>query len=220
MVASAFFFIGCKKENPESLFSTDKEVYNMKQSIQFNNQSENGLAYHWDFGDGETSILTNPGHTYNASGEYLVTLQVTGAKKTIASEFSKKVKVVELSNSLIEPDHIFANTTWVCDSTTNIHLDCSGATTDNSTTNVNNSMIFNDNNTVLILNGNFGNICDYDILNDTTIGFYENPYYRTMSFSITGDRLMLTSSNYNPCMVNSSISGLFGSLLINHFYKE
>ncbi|MEA3343538.1 MAG: PKD domain-containing protein [archaeon] len=35
-------------------------------------------AYNWNFGDGETSNIRNPTHIYSASGEYPVTLTVTG----------------------------------------------------------------------------------------------------------------------------------------------
>ncbi|MFN5223506.1 MAG: PKD domain-containing protein [Bacteroidota bacterium] len=35
-------------------------------------------TYYWDFGDGFTSTLPNPTHTYAQQGTYLITLQVTG----------------------------------------------------------------------------------------------------------------------------------------------
>jgi PKD repeat protein len=37
------------------------------------------LAHHWDFGDGGTSTLPNPSHTYVATGTYTVTLVVSNA---------------------------------------------------------------------------------------------------------------------------------------------
>ena len=44
-----------------------------------NNTSENGLTYHWDFGDGTTSNEENPGtHLYSGTGVYAITLTVTG----------------------------------------------------------------------------------------------------------------------------------------------
>lgn len=36
-----------------------------------------GATYHWDFGDGDTSIVQNPVHTYAQNGIYLVLLTVT-----------------------------------------------------------------------------------------------------------------------------------------------
>lgn len=37
------------------------------------------MTYHWDFGDGSTSSVTNPVHTYAEPGFYTVTLTVTNA---------------------------------------------------------------------------------------------------------------------------------------------
>ena len=38
-----------------------------------------GLTYSWDFGDGNTSNLQNPTHTYALAGSYMATLVTTGA---------------------------------------------------------------------------------------------------------------------------------------------
>ncbi len=46
--------------------------------VTFTNASQNATAYLWDFGDGITSTLENPVHTYAAAGTYTVTLMVTG----------------------------------------------------------------------------------------------------------------------------------------------
>lgn len=45
----------------------------------FTNNSVNGLTYHWNFGDGDTSNLANPTHTYHSDGTYTVTLITTSA---------------------------------------------------------------------------------------------------------------------------------------------
>ncbi len=42
--------------------------------VSFTNQSIGALTYQWSFGDGDTSVLTNPAHEYNATGTYKVTL--------------------------------------------------------------------------------------------------------------------------------------------------
>jgi len=48
-------------------------------TVQFLNQSYNSDSYLWDFGDGSpTSTQKDPIHTYNANGQYTVTLTVSG----------------------------------------------------------------------------------------------------------------------------------------------
>lgn len=47
-------------------------------TVQFNNQSSNGGTYSWNFGDGGTSTLTNPSHTYTTFGTYNVYLNANG----------------------------------------------------------------------------------------------------------------------------------------------
>ncbi len=43
-----------------------------------NNACTQVLQYHWNFGDGSTSSLQNPGHTYAANGSYTICLTVEG----------------------------------------------------------------------------------------------------------------------------------------------
>jgi PKD repeat protein len=47
-------------------------------SVSFTNMSEGGTAYLWRFGDGATSIETNPTHIYAQPGAYTVKLQASG----------------------------------------------------------------------------------------------------------------------------------------------
>ncbi|MDP2387734.1 MAG: PKD domain-containing protein [Bacteroidota bacterium] len=44
--------------------------------------SGGGAVFNWNFGDGNSSPLQNPGHSYNASGTYTVTLTVSNAAGT------------------------------------------------------------------------------------------------------------------------------------------
>jgi gliding motility-associated-like protein len=48
-------------------------------TVNFNDISVGATAWNWNFGDGGTSTLQNPAHTYTALGNYNVTLVVTGA---------------------------------------------------------------------------------------------------------------------------------------------
>lgn len=48
-------------------------------TIYFNNTTTGATSYQWNFGDGNTSILENPDHTYATPMAYLVTLVATNA---------------------------------------------------------------------------------------------------------------------------------------------
>ena len=47
--------------------------------VSFEGPASNVSSYAWDFGDGSTSTLNNPVHTYAEAGEYTVTLTVSNA---------------------------------------------------------------------------------------------------------------------------------------------
>lgn len=79
-------------------------------TYDFINNSVNGDNYLWDFGDGNTSILNNPSHTYAANGDYVVTLTVTnecGTDVTTAN-YSLTVGTTKLSglDVLIYPNPV------------------------------------------------------------------------------------------------------------------
>jgi gliding motility-associated-like protein len=46
-------------------------------TAQFLDESLGATSWHWDFGDGDTSNLQNPGHSYSAVGNYIITLIVS-----------------------------------------------------------------------------------------------------------------------------------------------
>jgi Zn-dependent metalloprotease len=47
-------------------------------TVSFTNLSSNGNSFVWDFGDGNTSTLNNPTHTYTSFGDFTVQLSVDG----------------------------------------------------------------------------------------------------------------------------------------------
>jgi gliding motility-associated-like protein len=77
-----------------------------KRQVQFTNESVLPLSQVWDFGDGTTSTLLSPNHTYASFGTYTVTLTVTNGSCT--HQISKIINLVDIS-----PDFT-ANKTSVC----------------------------------------------------------------------------------------------------------
>lgn len=61
--------------------------------VDFTNNSVYAISYHWDFGDGTTSVLTNPSHTYLNPGTYNVTLMSFGATGTDSSTVTSQIFV-------------------------------------------------------------------------------------------------------------------------------
>ncbi|MEZ5029787.1 MAG: PKD domain-containing protein [Saprospiraceae bacterium] len=59
--------------------------------VQFTNTSLYGTSFSWNFGDGNTSTQENPGHQYNAEGEYQVVLTVTNECGT--DQFTQSVNI-------------------------------------------------------------------------------------------------------------------------------
>jgi hypothetical protein len=45
-------------------------------AVEFNNLSTHATGYHWDFGDGDSSNVASPMHTYATPGDYTATLTV------------------------------------------------------------------------------------------------------------------------------------------------
>ncbi len=54
-------------------------------TVNFTNTSSNANSYSWNFGDGATSTLANPSHTYQDDGIYTVTLSATNACGTVTA---------------------------------------------------------------------------------------------------------------------------------------
>lgn len=64
--------------NPEADFSVSNVYACTGQVLQFQNTSPGtSAAWHWQFGDGDTSALQNPQHSYATTGTFDVTLTIT-----------------------------------------------------------------------------------------------------------------------------------------------
>ena len=60
-----------------SFSSTDTISCRAPHTVNFTDASANAVSWNWNFGDGNTSTLQNPVHTYTALGNYTVRLVVT-----------------------------------------------------------------------------------------------------------------------------------------------
>ncbi|MFV2073561.1 MAG: PKD domain-containing protein [Thermoanaerobaculales bacterium] len=65
---------------PDAAFDWRPSNPAAKQKVQFADTSTGGpTSWSWDFGDGESSGLQNPSHTFAAAGSYQISLTVTSA---------------------------------------------------------------------------------------------------------------------------------------------
>ena len=71
---------------PTPEFTSDYVAGSCQTSIRFTDLSQNGPnRWLWNFGDGTTSTLQNPSHTYATTGTYSVSLAATNAYGTATS---------------------------------------------------------------------------------------------------------------------------------------
>ncbi len=58
-------------------FLIDKPYAQPNEIISFTNFSHNAISYHWNFGDGTSTNISNPTHIYTSEGYFNVTLTAT-----------------------------------------------------------------------------------------------------------------------------------------------
>ena len=82
---------------PNVNFGVSDSILCEDETFYFNNNSIN-VSSDWSFGDGNTSSLTNPNHSYQDSGSYMVLLQVTslinGCKNADSMELISLIKPI------------------------------------------------------------------------------------------------------------------------------
>ncbi|MDV7395456.1 PKD domain-containing protein, partial [Arthrospira platensis SPKY1] len=62
---------------PEAGFSY--EVQPDGATVVFTNHTVGADSFHWNFGDGDTSLLHSPTHVFDGGGDYTVVLTATNA---------------------------------------------------------------------------------------------------------------------------------------------
>lgn len=112
-VFQSFFLIGmistgillsCSKEDPVEVvdpiasFQFEVSDTNYLAAI-FTNYSANATSYLWDFGDGNSSVESDPVHIYTAGGTYTVSL-IASNSSDVDHEFSAEVTITDPNSAL------------------------------------------------------------------------------------------------------------------------
>jgi len=91
---------------PSADFSAVPSSGPVPLNVQFTDQSTgSGLSYLWQFGDGQTSVLQNPTHTFTTSGIFNVNLTVSNGGGT-----SSKIKTISTNSP--DANNINLETGW------------------------------------------------------------------------------------------------------------
>ncbi len=91
--------------NPSAIFTVSPETSQSGEMLTFSALGTDGTSWFWDFGDGITSTVQNPVHSYERAGEYEVTLTVTssdGCKTTSKKTLGIITGLENLSNAKLE----------------------------------------------------------------------------------------------------------------------
>jgi len=83
---------------PQACFTVNNNNCLAPCTVSFSNCSTNASTYLWNFGDGTTSMATNPTKTYNTAGTYTVQLTATSASGA-SSTTTQQININGSSNA-------------------------------------------------------------------------------------------------------------------------
>jgi PKD repeat protein len=94
--ASKEIFISVRGQALQAAFEASPLAGDAPLEVRFNSQKSTGniKEYHWDFGDGKNSYLSNPKHIYSIPGDYIVKLRVIDSRNII-SEAERVISVTK-----------------------------------------------------------------------------------------------------------------------------
>jgi PKD domain len=85
-------------ETPITSFNYIIDDVNAPLTVVFDNTSQYGATFNWEFGDGNTSTEKNPTHTYLSTGKYSVRLTVTGVDGVKKSSLRREFFVINVAD--------------------------------------------------------------------------------------------------------------------------
>lgn len=110
LTAVCLITTNCDKDDPPVAdFTGSPTIIIPPQTVQFTDQSAFApTSWSWNFGDGETSTLQNPSHTYLIDGTYTVELTVTNDVGSDTRVYTDYIKVSEI---FFNPDLTYGKVT-------------------------------------------------------------------------------------------------------------
>ncbi|MDB4195886.1 PKD domain-containing protein [Flavobacteriales bacterium] len=84
---------------PDVSFNILNTIFCDLQPINFQNTSVGSLNFHWDFGDGDTSFLFNPSHSYASPGNYTIKLLANNPLTGCSDSSFKSIVISKTPNS-------------------------------------------------------------------------------------------------------------------------
>ncbi|NPA67404.1 MAG: PKD domain-containing protein [Chlorobi bacterium] len=189
--------------------ATPPVAYYPDSEIDIINYSPSGYTnYYWDFGDGNTSLLEQPGsHTYNDCGNYEISLS---ADNTWCSDTIRK----NITITAMQPEALFAvDTTQSCVPVT-ISFENQSMFIDTFEWNISNGDIIYDNNFsytfdtpgTYTVSLNVQGYCNTSDMQDTVIHVYQSP---SVNFEVMPDTVMLPDQPVHCYNLSSEDSELF-----------
>jgi len=107
---------------PVAAFTANVTEGNAPLAVQFTDQSTgNVTSWSWDFGDGNTSTVQNPVHTYESPGNYIVTLNASNAYGTNTHTKPDYIRVTKSFVNFVIDENVFVYGTALLFSGDNVY---------------------------------------------------------------------------------------------------
>jgi gliding motility-associated-like protein len=97
----------CTSLDPSFETQANKDQFCLGTPVEFKNNSISSIAinnYFWDFGDGNTSTLSNPVHNYSLAGNYEVTYQFTSKDGCESKSFTRMIYIGDFPKATMQID--------------------------------------------------------------------------------------------------------------------